>query len=120
VACRSAEDELHGAASASAVSRHWPSAIAFGAGAATVAAFEPAGAFPLALLTYAVLIHLWVDAPPAARLPDRMGVRLGLFGAGVSWVHVGPYEFGGMPAPLAVLATLVFCGFLALFPASTG
>lgn len=44
----------------------------------------------------------------------------GLFGAGVSWVYVSLHQFGGMAAPLAAFATLVFCAVLALFPAAAG
>ena len=102
------------------MSRRWPSVSAFAAGAATVAAFEPAGAFPFALLTYAVLIHLWIDAAPRRALRTGWAFGLGLFGAGVSWVYVSLHHFGGMPAPLAAAATVVFCAFLALFPAAAG
>jgi apolipoprotein N-acyltransferase len=43
-----------------------------------------------------------------------------MFGAGVSWIYVSMNTFGGMPMPLAALATLLFCAFLALFPAAAG
>ena len=36
-------------------------------------------------------------------------------GGGVSWIYVSLSEFGGMPAPLALLATVLFCALLALF-----
>lgn len=42
---------------------------------------------------------------------------LGYFLFGVSWVYVSMHEFGGMTAPLAAFATLVFCAYLALYPA---
>src|SRR5205814_4781357 len=45
---------------------------------------------------------------------------LGLFGGGFSWIYVALATFGGMPAPLAALATLVLCAYLALFPAGAG
>ena len=45
---------------------------------------------------------------------------LGLFLAGVSWVYISLHEFGAMPAPLAAVATLLFCAFLALYPALVG
>jgi apolipoprotein N-acyltransferase len=38
----------------------------------------------------------------------------------VSWVFVSLNRFGGMPAPVALLATFAFCAFLALFPAFAG
>jgi apolipoprotein N-acyltransferase len=69
----------------------------------------------------AVLIHLWVRAP-GARACAWLGFwfGLGLFGAGVSWVYISLTRFGGMPAPLGVIATLGFCALLALFPAAAG
>jgi apolipoprotein N-acyltransferase len=89
-------------------------------GAATVLAFSPGELFPLALLTFAVLVHLWMDATPRRAFQAGYAFGLGLFGAGVSWVYVSLHDFGGMPMPLAALATLGFCAFLALFPAAAG
>lgn len=45
---------------------------------------------------------------------------LGWFLAGVSWVYVSLHVFGAMPAPLAAAVTLLFCTYLALFPAAAG
>ena len=92
----------------------------FFSGAATVLAFSPANLFPLALLTLAVLIHLWSDAAPRRAFWTGCAFGLGFFGAGVSWVYVSLHEFGGMPMPLAALATALFCAFLALFPGAAG
>ena len=90
------------------------------AGAATVLAFAPFGLHPLALLTFALLIHLWMRAPPQRCALLGFAFGAGFFGAGVSWVYVSLHQFGGMAAPLAVFATLVFCALLALFPAAAG
>ena len=89
-------------------------------GAATVLAFAPAGLFPLALLTFAALVHFWSGASPRRAFWTGYAFGLGLFGAGVSWVYVSLHNFGGMPLPLAALATALFCAFLALFPAAAG
>jgi apolipoprotein N-acyltransferase len=90
------------------------------AGAATVLAFAPFGLHPLALLTFALLTHLWMDAPPRRCAWLGFAFGAGLFGAGVSWVYVSLHQFGGMAAPLAVFATVLFCMVLALFPAAAG
>jgi len=98
-----------------------PSLVAFLAGAAMVLAFAPFGLFPVALVSLAVLTHLWITARgpwQAAWLGFAFG--FGLFLAGVSWVYVSLHRFGGMPAPLAAVATVGFCALLALYPALAG
>jgi apolipoprotein N-acyltransferase len=92
----------------------------FLAGGLTVVAFAPVAFYPLALLTFAVLVHLWMDATPRRAFAAGYCFGLGLFGAGVSWVYVSLHNFGGMPLPLAALASFLFCAFLALFPALAG
>ena len=94
--------------------------IPFLAGAATVLAFAPAGVFPIAAATFAVLIRLWMHAPPRRCFWIGFWFGFGLYGAGVSWVYVSLHTFGGMPAPLAGFATVAYCAFLALFPATAG
>jgi apolipoprotein N-acyltransferase len=94
--------------------------IAFLGGAATVLAFAPLALHPLAFLTFALLVHLWMRASPRRCAWLGFWFGFGLFGAGVSWVYVSLHQFGGMPAPLAGFATVGFCAFLALFPAAAG
>ena len=94
--------------------------IPFLAGAATVLAFAPAGVYPVAVGTFALLIRAWMHAPPRRCFWIGFWFGFGLYGAGVSWVYVSLHTFGGMPAPLAGIATLGFCAFLALFPALAG
>ncbi len=95
-----------------------PAAIA---GAAAVAGFAPLGWSLFAPLALAFLFHLWLctDSPRRAAL---LGFAFGLghFGAGVSWIYVSLHDFGDMPAPLAAIATALYCGYLALFPALVG
>ncbi len=95
-------------------------------GAASVLAYAPLGWFPLIWLTLGGLFGLLcalVDSGQSAGRTLRQGALLGaafgfgLFGAGVSWIYVSLSVFGGMPAPLAGLATLLFCAVLAIFPA---
>jgi len=94
---------------------------AFLAGALTVAGFAPLGASPLPFLTLAVLLALWQRAPsPRDGLRTGFAFGAGLFGTGVSWVYVSLHDFGLMPAPLAAVATLLFCASLALYPAAAG
>lgn len=96
-------------------------AIALVAGAAAVGGFAPLELPLLSLAAYVVLIHLWqVARSPRAAFGVGFWFGLGLFGCGVSWVYVSLARFGGMPAPLAGLATLGFCAYLALYPACAG
>jgi apolipoprotein N-acyltransferase len=93
---------------------------AFLAGAAAVPAFAPIGFFPIALLSFAWLTHLWAGASPRRAFWTGFLFGLGLFGAGVSWVYVSLSQFGGMPPPLAALATFLFCALLAAFTGGAG
>lgn len=90
-------------------------------GAVTVTGFAPFHLYPVPLATFALLMWLWGRAPNARRAA-ALGwwFGLGFFLAGVSWVYVSLHDFGAMPAPLAAMATLLFCAYLALFPALTG
>ena len=91
------------------------------AGAATVFGFAPFHAWPVPIATAAVLFLVWSRcerARGAAQSGFAFGLGLNL--AGVSWVYVSLNQFGHMPAPLAALATFLFCAYLALFPAAAG
>lgn len=90
-------------------------------GALTVAGFAPLRLFPLPIVTLAALVILWQRAP-SPRIAAAVGYAwgLGLFLAGTSWIYVSLHDFGAMPAPLAALATLLFCAYLAAYPALAG
>jgi len=90
-------------------------------GALTVLGFAPFYLFFVPVLTLAGLFHLWRHAG-SHRAAAWIGFAFGcgLFLVGVSWVYVSMHDFGGMPLPVAVLATLLFCLFLALFPLAVG
>ncbi len=97
------------------------SSFALAAGAATVFGFAPFGLAALPIVTLSLLLVLWQGAA-SARSAAAMGFAfgLGLFGAGASWVFIALNTFGGMPLPVAALATAGFCAFLALYPAAAG
>ena len=90
-------------------------------GALTVLGFAPFYLFPIPLITLAVLCHLWRGSATSfhsALLGFSFG--MGMFSAGVTWIYVSLHDFGAMPAPIAVLALIFLCAYLALFPAATG
>jgi apolipoprotein N-acyltransferase len=86
-------------------------------GALAVAGFAPVGWWPLPILSLGGLFW-WVRvASPRTAFVAGWGYGLGLFLVGVSWVFVSLSTYGGLPAPIAVVATLLFCAFIALYPA---
>ncbi|MDH5181026.1 MAG: apolipoprotein N-acyltransferase [Gammaproteobacteria bacterium] len=89
-------------------------------GALLPPAFAPLSFFPLSLVIPAIVFLLWLNktAAEAARIGFWFG--FGLFGVGVSWVYVAIHVFGYTPAPIAVVMTLVFVAFLALFTSLQG
>ena len=94
---------------------------AFLAGAISVAGFAPFHLSPLPLITLALLFWQWsLAATPKQAFKTGWWFGLGFFLAGVSWIYVSLHTFGAMPLPLAAAATLLFCAFLALFPALAG
>lgn len=106
-------------------SRRWTldrtSLAAAALGAVTVTGYAPLYLYPVPIVTLAVLAWLWnrANSPRrAAQLGWWFG--LGFFLTGVSWVYVSLHNFGAMPAPLAALATLLFCAYLGVFPAVVG
>jgi apolipoprotein N-acyltransferase len=95
--------------------------VALAAGAAAVFAFAPFGFSPVSIAALATLFWLWQHAT-SARDGAWLGFAFGfgMFGAGVSWVFVALETFGGMPAPIAVIGTAGFVGYLALWHALAG
>lgn len=90
-------------------------------GATSVLAYAPLGWVPLIWLALGGLFGL-LGACTTARDGARIGAAFGfgMFISGVSWVYVSLSVFGGMPAPVAGLATVLFCAVLAIFPAMAG
>ena len=98
-----------------------PGAASMALGAVAVAAFGDWPLFPLPLLALAALDWLWLRAPsPRAAAALGFAFGLGHFLVGVSWVYVSLHHFGGLPAPVAGFATIVFCVILAAYPAAVG
>lgn len=75
--------------------------------------------------------NIEVGGPPPARAPSRsrwhgwrtspflLGLMFGLgwFGAGISWIYISMHDYGGVPAPLALVGVLLFACYLSLYPA---
>ena len=95
-------------------------ALAFVAGLLLPLAFAPINLFPLAIILPAIFFWLLLDVSPKRGFVLGYSLGLGYFGAGISWVVISMYRFGGMGLTLAVLTTLLFVLFLALFTALVG
>lgn len=90
-------------------------------GAATVLGFAPFSLLPLPIFTFALLLVLWQKRATAKQVAlSGFAFGMGMFLCGVSWVYVSLHDFGAMPAPIAAVATLLFCAILASFPAIAG
>lgn len=91
------------------------------AGAAAVLGFAPFYAWPVPIVSLAVLFYVWErSGSPLQAAISGFAFGLGFFLAGVSWVFVSLHVFGAMPVVLAAIATFLFCAYLALFPAMAG
>jgi apolipoprotein N-acyltransferase len=89
-------------------------------GAILLFAFAPFDIFPVAVIVPALLFLLWLGLTPRRAFRRGYWFGLGMFGAGVNWVFVSMYEFGGVSMPLSLFLTSIFVLFLALFPALLG
>ena len=96
-------------------------ALPFLLGGLSVLGFAPFYIYAVPVLTLATLFTLWQHAgSKRAAFLIGFSFGLGLFGFGASWVYVSLHDFGMMPMPLALLATFLYCAFLALFPGIAG
>lgn len=73
----------------------------------------------LAFGLFATLVATQGNSPRFTRRSAAIGFAFGLgwFVAGVCWLFISMHRYGGMPAPLAGLALLLFCAYLSIFPA---
>lgn len=83
------------------------------------------GAWSVPLLALWIAL-LWSDARAGPRLRMRRGALLGFafglgwFTGGLWWLYISMAVYGGMPAPLAGAALVLFCAYLAVYPALAG
>jgi apolipoprotein N-acyltransferase len=94
--------------------------LPFAAGLLQVTAFAPFGNWAGSFIFLAVLFAGWHGATPRMAAWRGFAWGLGCFLGGVSWVYVSMHDVGGMPAPVAILMTLAFALYLALWPAFSG
>lgn len=90
------------------------------AGAALPWSFAPYQFPALAVACLAVLFFGWLGVTPRRALCRGALFGVGMFGMGVSWVHISIHEFGGVPVALSVLLTGLLIAYLTLYPALLG
>ncbi|TFW09328.1 apolipoprotein N-acyltransferase, partial [Oxalobacteraceae bacterium OM1] len=95
-----------------------PLLVALIAGALTPLAFAPFGAWPVQIVTLAILLWL-VSRQASVRRSVLLGwlYGIGWYTAGVHWLYISMHHFGGMPAPMAALAVVLLSIWLGLFAA---
>lgn len=86
----------------------------FASGALLPLSLAPFYLWPIAILSMAVLFRNLQEQTPKQALAKSLAFGFGMFFAGVSWVYISIHEHGFIPAPLALLATSIFCLFIAL------
>lgn len=74
----------------------------------------PFNLWPIAIVSMAVLFRTLQHQTLRQAFSKSLVFGFGMFFAGVSWVYVSIHEHGFIPAPLALLATTLFCLFIAL------
>lgn len=87
------------------------------AGGSLAVAFSPWSWWWFAPLPLAVLFRLAHATRPRNALALGYAFGLGLFGVGISWVHVSMAQFGAGGALTAIAATAALVATLAVFPA---
>lgn len=100
--------------------KHLGDSLAPIAGASLPLAFAPYALFPIAVLSPALLFLLWQNVSPKRAFIRGLLYGIGLFGFGVSWVHISFHQFGGLPFFGAILLTAAFVLLMALYPALLG
>ena len=88
--------------------------LLFASGALLPLALAPFNFWPIAIPCIAILFYKLQYQTAKQALVKASVFGFAMFFAGVSWVYVSIHEHGFIPAPLALLATTLFCFFLAL------
>jgi apolipoprotein N-acyltransferase len=94
--------------------------IALFSGAGLTLAFAPFSLYPLAIISPALLLSVWLSVSSGRAFFRGLLFGVGLFGTGVSWVFISIHTYGEAPIWLSTLITSGFVIILALFLAING
>jgi apolipoprotein N-acyltransferase len=90
------------------------------AGIVLTLSFAPINYFYLALFSLATLFYSWQQCSPWQAAVRGYCYGVGMFGLGVTWVFVSIFFYGNANFFAAVLLSVLFALFWALFPALVG
>ena len=101
-------------------SAHLRLLLALISGALLASAFAPLNLWAFGVLSPAVLMWLWQDAPP--RTAARLGFwfTFATFGAGTYWLYISVHGFGGAPVWIAFGLMLGLVAIMGLYHAALG
>ena len=94
--------------------------LSLSAGGATAFAFAPYEITVTPFITLAILFHIWRSDSAGRAFINGYLFGLGLFGVGVSWLHISINLFSGINLTGAYLLTFLLVAYLSLFPALAG
>lgn len=94
--------------------------LAFLAGVLLTLACAPFYVFPLALVSAAGLLALWLEVSPRKAFQRGFFYGFGLFSSGVYWVYISMHTYADLPMLAAGFLTVLFISCLACFPATQG
>lgn len=89
-------------------------------GALMPLAYAPFNISFIAVLCPALLVLSWIDSSPRHAFRYGYLFGLGMFGAGVYWLHISINMFGGVTFIGSILITTSLVAFLSLYPALVG
>ena len=95
-------------------------ALCLAAGGLTVLAFSPFDLYFMPFITLALLFRVWRGNGGRAAFINGYLFGLGLFGFGVSWLHISIHLFAGVNLVGAWALTFLLVAWLSLFPALVG
>ena len=94
--------------------------LCLAAGGATAFSFAPYNLSAIPFITLAFLFRTWRTNNSRQAFINGYLFGLGLFGVGVSWLHISINLFSGISLTGAYLLTFLLVAYLSLFPALTG
>lgn len=82
--------------------------------------FAPFSLFFVPILALAALFYLWRQVSPRRAAWRGFLFGAGMFGWGVSWVHISMNQFAGVDLVSAVSLTVLLVAYLSIYPAFLG